>query len=240
MLKFLVPMVFAAAAVSGAISGPAQAAEEKILNVYNWSDYIAKDTLTRFTSESGIKVNYDVYDSNEVLEAKLMAGSSGYDVVFPSISPFVARQVKSGIYRKLDRALLPNWKNLAPSVLKSLAVGDPGNAHVVPYMIAGTGIGYNTAKVASAAPGAPTDSWALIFDPSWAEKLSACGISLLDDPNEVFAAAFAYLGIDTATEKREDLDRAAPCIPARANRRPAGPIFDWRAVGMFRYAGCRP
>ena len=103
-------------------------------------------------------------------------------------------------------------KNLAPSVLKSLAVGDPENAHVVPYMIAGTGIGYNTAKVASAAPGAPTDSWALIFDPSWAEKLSACGISLLDDPNEVFAAAFAYLGIDTATEKREDLDRAAALI----------------------------
>lgn len=196
-----------------AASGPALAEEEKTLNVYNWSDYIAEDTLERFTAETGIKVNYDVYDSNEVLEAKLMAGSSGYDVVFPSISPFVARQVKSGIYMELDRNQLPNWQNITPSVLKSLAAGgDPENKHAVPYMIAGTGIGYNVAKVAAVAPGAPTDSWSLILDPVWAEKLSACGISLLDDPNEVFAAAYAYLGIDPATEKTEDLERAAALI----------------------------
>ena len=209
MRRFTAIVVLAAAA---AIAGPAGAAEPKILNVYNWSDYIAKDTLARFAAETGIKVNYDVYDSNEVLEAKLMAGRSGYDVVFPSISPFVARQVKSGIYRKLDRALLPNWKNLSPSVLQSLTAADPGNAHAVPYMIAGTGVGYNVARVAAAAPGAPTGSWSLIFDPAWAKKLSACGISLLDDPNEVFAAAFAYLGIDPATEKRADLDKAAALI----------------------------
>lgn len=196
-----------------AASGPALAEEEKTLNVYNWSDYIAEDTLERFTAETGLKVNYDVYDSNEVLEAKLMAGSSGYDVVFPSISPFVARQVKSGIYMELDRNQLPNWQNITPSVLKSLAAGgDPENKHAVPYMIAGTGIGYNVAKVAAVAPGAPTDSWSLILDPVWAEKLSACGISLLDDPNEVFAAAYAYLGIDPATEKTEDLERAAALI----------------------------
>jgi len=153
LLKSLLVVMLAATA------GPATADEEKVLNVYNWSDYIAEDTLARFTAETGIQVNYDVYDSNEVLEAKLMAGSSGYDVVFPSISPFVARQVKSGIYRELDRSLLPNWQNITPSVLKSLAEGgDPDNKHAVPYMIAGTGLGYNVARVAAAAPGAPTDS----------------------------------------------------------------------------------
>ncbi len=209
MRRLVAAILFTAATT---ISGSAGAAEEKSLNVYNWSDYIAKDTLSRFTTETGIKVNYDVYDSNEVLEAKLMAGSSGYDVVFPSASPFVARQVKSGIYLRLDRSRLPNWKNLTPSVLKSLTASDPGNAHTVPYMIAGTGIGYNIAKVEAAAAGAPTDSWALIFDPAWARKISSCGLSLLDDPNEAFAAAFAYLGIDTATEKREDLEKAAALI----------------------------
>ncbi|MCB9929889.1 MAG: polyamine ABC transporter substrate-binding protein [Alphaproteobacteria bacterium] len=200
--------LLAAAVLALAVAAPALAAEEKVLNVYNWSDYIAEDTLERFTAETGIKVNYDVYDSNEVLEAKLMAGSSGYDVVFPSASPFLGRHVLSGIYLTLDRSKLPNWKNLTPSVLKALRASDPDNAHAVPYMIAGTGIGYNAAKVAEVAPGAPTDSWALLFDPIWAAKLQACGITLLDDPNEVFAAAFAYLGIDPATESREDLDKA--------------------------------
>ena len=209
MRRLCAALVLVAAA---AVAGPAGAAEEKVLNVYNWSDYIAKDTLSRFTAETGIKVNYDVYDSNEVLEAKLMAGSSGYDVVFPSASPFVARQIKSGIYRPLDRSKLPNWKNLTPSLLKAMETSDPGNKHTVPYMVAGTGIGYNVAKVKAAAADAPTDSWALLFDPKWAAKVASCGVSLLDDPNEVFAAAYAYLGIDTATEKREDLEKAAALI----------------------------
>jgi putrescine transport system substrate-binding protein len=133
-------------------------------------------------------------------------------VVFPSASPFLARQVKSGIYRGLDRAKLSNWKSLTPSVLKSLNASDPGNAHAVPYMIAGTGVGFNVARVRAAAAGAPTDSWALIFDPAWAKKISACGLALLDDPNEVFAAAYAFLGIDPATEKKADLDKATALI----------------------------
>ena len=211
MRTLVTALMFAAAAIA---AGTVQAAEEKRLNIYNWSDYIAEDTLSRFTAETGIKVNYDVYDSNEILEAKLMAGSSGYDVVFPSVSPFVARQIKSGIYRKLDRALLPNISKLSASTMKALTGSDPGNAYAIPYMIAGTGVGFNVAKVAAVAPGAPTDSWALIFDPTWAKKLSACGISLLDDSNEVFAAAYAYLGIDPATEKKEDLDRATALIMA--------------------------
>jgi len=209
MRKLVSALLFAVVTVA---AGAVSAAEEKVLNVYNWSDYIARDTLARFTAETGIKVNYDVYDSNEILEAKLMAGSSGYDVVFPSASPFVARQIKSGIYRKLDRSKLPNWSKLSASTLKALSRSDPGNEHVVPYMIAGTGIGYNVKKVAAAAPGAPLDSWKLLFDPAWMKKLSACGVTLLDDPNEVFAAAYVYLGIDPDTEKKEDLDKAAALI----------------------------
>jgi putrescine transport system substrate-binding protein len=202
----------AGAAITAAAVGPARAAEDKVLNVYNWSDYIAEDTLARFTAETGIKVNYDVYDSNEILEAKLMAGSSGYDVVFPSAMPFLARQIKSGIYRPLDLDKLPNRKLVRPSLLKALTASDPENRYAVPYTISGTGIGFNVAKVEALAPGAPTDSWALIFDPVWASKLAPCGISLLDDPDEVFAAAFAFLGIDPATEQREDIDRVAEML----------------------------
>lgn len=207
-------ILIAAVALALAAAASAVAEEEKVLNVYNWSDYIAEDTLDRFTAETGIKVNYDVYDSNEVLEAKLMAGSSGYDVVFPSASPYVARHVPAGIYRKLDRAKLPNWEKLRPSLVKALQASDPGNEHAVPYMVAGTGIGYNRAKLAEAAPDAPTDSWALLFDPEWAAKLQRCGIALLDDPDEVFAAAFTYLGIDPATESREDLEQAEALLNA--------------------------
>ena len=209
MRKLFAGIVFALAAATAV---PAGAAEEKILNVYNWSDYVAADTLEKFTAETGIKVNYDVYDSNEILEAKLMAGSSGYDVVFPSAMPFLARQIKSGIHRKLDLAKLPNHAQVRPSLLKALTAADPGNEHAMPYTISGTGIGFNTAKVAAAALGAPTDSWALIFDPAWAQKLSACGISLLDDSDEVFAAAFAYLGIDPATEQKADLEKVAAML----------------------------
>ncbi len=202
----------AALLIAAFSSAPALAAEEKVLNVYNWSDYIAPDTLERFTAETGIQVTYDVYDSNEVLEAKLMAGSSGYDVVFPSVSPFVARQIKSGIYQKLDRAKLPNWSKLTPSLMKAVAASDPGNEHAVPYMVAGTGIGYNAGLLAKAAPDAPTDSWALLFDPAWAAKAATCGVSLLDDPNEAFAAAYAFLGIDTATENPEHLEAATALL----------------------------
>ncbi len=185
----------------------AAAAEEKVLNVFNWSDYIAEDTLARFTKETGIKVNYDVYDSNEILEAKLMAGKSGYDVVFPTTMPFLARQVKAGVYMPLDRKKLPNYKNIEKSTLKAIAAADPSNKFAVPYMSAGTGFGYNAAKIKAMAPGAPVGSWALIFDPKWAAKLAPCGISILDDPVEAFAAASAYLGIDIASEKKEDVDK---------------------------------
>ncbi|MFN7551476.1 MAG: polyamine ABC transporter substrate-binding protein [Pseudomonadota bacterium] len=181
-------------AASGA-PGPAAAAKQ--LNVYNWSDYIAEDTIARFERETGIKVVYDVYDSNEMLEAKLLAGSSGYDVVFPSARPFAQRHVAANLYLPLDRAQLGNWSNLDPNVLAALQDVDPGNRFLMPYMWGTTGIGYNVAKVRERlGPDFPLDSWNLIFDPAVAAKLADCGIALLDDEQEGFAAALIWLGRD--------------------------------------------
>jgi putrescine transport system substrate-binding protein len=177
-------------ALMGVWAGSARADEDKVLNVYNWSDYIAPDTLEKFTQATGIKVNYDVYDGNEILSTKLQAGHSGYDVVFPSASPFLAQQIKVGTYQKLDRAKLPNYANLDPAIMKTLAsVADPGNLHAVPYMIAATGVGYNIDKLAKAIPGYKPDGWSVLFDPAVVSKMKGCGVSVLDTPTEVFPAA---------------------------------------------------
>src|SRR5271157_6103671 len=184
-------------------------AEETVLNVYNWSDYIAPDTIPKFEAETGIKVTYAVYDGNEVLEAKLLSGGSGYDIVVPSASPFMARQIAAGVYQALDKTKLPNWKNLDPRILGLVAAADPGNAHSVPYLWSDTGIGYNEAQVHSAPGGtAPVESLTLIFDPAVAAKLAPCGISLLDTPQEVFPAALAYLGLDPKSRDLGELDKA--------------------------------
>ncbi|TMJ57248.1 MAG: polyamine ABC transporter substrate-binding protein, partial [Alphaproteobacteria bacterium] len=191
----------------------ATAAEERRLHVYNWSDYIAPDTIANFTKETGIEVTYDVYDGNEVLEAKLLAGHSGYDIVVPSASPYMARQIAAGAYRTLDKAKLPNLKNLDPQLLVSAATADPGNAHGVPYLWSVTGIGFNTALLDRAlGPAAPRDSLALLFDPAYAQKLARCGIALLDTPQEVVPAALAYLGLDPKSRETADLDRAIALI----------------------------
>jgi putrescine transport system substrate-binding protein len=183
--------------------------EEPRLNVYNWSDYIAPDTIPRFESETGIRVTYDVYDGNEVLEAKLLSGRSGYDVVVPSASPFMARQIAAGVYLVLDKSQLPDWRNLDPHMLELVAAADPGNAHGAPYLWSNTGIGYNETQVhAALGETALVDSLALIFDPAFAEKLDSCGISLLDTPQEVFPAVLAYLGLDPKSRDLGDLDRA--------------------------------
>src|SRR4051812_34911816 len=163
------------------------AAEEKRLHVYNWSDYIAPETIANFTKETGIAVTYDVYDGNEVLEAKLLAGHSGYDIVVPSASPFMARQIAAGAYLKLDKAKLPNLGNLDPRLMELAATADPGNAHGVPYLWSVTGIGYNAAMLDRAlGEDAPRDRLALVFDPSNAAKLAGCGIEMLDTPQEIF------------------------------------------------------
>jgi putrescine transport system substrate-binding protein len=189
------------------------AAEDKVLNVYNWSDYIGEDTIAKFSAETGIKVTYDVYDSNEVLEAKLLAGQSGYDIVVPSSTPFMARQIKAGVYRKLDKAKLKNWANLDKEILARVAAADPGNAYGVPYLWGTTGLGYNIAKVKEAlGPHAPLDSLALLFDPANAKKLSGCGISLLDTAQEVFPAALAYLGKNPLSRDAKDIEAAADVV----------------------------
>ena len=169
-------------------------AEEPVLNVYNWSDYVAPDTIANFEKETGIKVTYDVYDSNEILEAKLIAGSSGYDVVFPSARPFAERHIKSGLYLPLDKAKLPNWKNLDQAVLSAQVDADPGNTYLMPYMWGSTGIGYNVKLVRERLGDMPVDSWSILFDPANAAKLADCGIAILDDEQEGFGAALIWQG----------------------------------------------
>ena len=181
--------------------------EEKIVNVYNWSDYVDPKMLEQFTKETGIKVNYDVFDNNEVLQTKLLAGSTGYDVVVPSAS-FLEIQIKAGVFRKLDRSKLPNWSNLDPNILKRLELHDPGNQYAVNHMWGTDGIGYNVKKVQAIDPKAPLDSWNLILDPKWAAKFKGCGISVLDAPDEVVGVVLAYLGKDPNSEKPEDLKAA--------------------------------
>lgn len=177
----------------------AMAAEEKVLNIYNWSDYIAEDTIASFEKETGIKVTYDVFDSNEVLEAKLLAGNTGFDLVVPSLS-FLSRQVQAGVFMPLDKSRLSNYANLDPELMRRVAVLDKDNAHAIPYLWGTTGIGYNVNKVKQIlGDDAPVDSWALIFEPANLEKLKACGVAFLDAPVEVIPAVLGYLGEDPNT-----------------------------------------
>jgi putrescine transport system substrate-binding protein len=200
-------LVFAAAALAGGLVSTSAGAEDKQLNVYNWSDYIAEDTIARFEAETGIKVTYDVYDSNEMAEAKLLAGKSGYDIVVPS-GPFIERQIKAGIYQPLQKDKIPNLKTLDPTVMSRAAVHDPGNTHAVVYMWGTNGLGINPDKVkAVAGDDAPLDSWALIFDPKWAKKVAQCGVYFMDSPAEVMPAALAYLGLDPNSTVPADYDK---------------------------------
>lgn len=188
------------------------AVEPPVLNVYNWSDYVAPDTISRFEKETGIKVNYDVYDTNEVLETKLLTGHSGYDVVVPSAF-FLERQAKEGVFLPLDKAKLSNYHNLDPEILRRLTLNDPDNRYGVPYMWQATGIGYNVDKVRKAlGDDVPLDSWALVFDPKYAAKLKDCGIAFLDSPPEVLDSAQVYLGIDPNSERLEDLAAAEELV----------------------------
>lgn len=190
------------------IASPAFAQEEPVLNVYNWSDYIAEDTIANFEAETGIKVNYDVYDNNEIVDAKLLAGNSGYDIVVPS-GNFLERQIKAGLILPLDKSKLPNITNLDPAVMKTAAEQDPDNAHGIPYMINTIGLGYNVAKVKEAlGADTPIDSWDLLFKPEMVEKLAGCGVAVLDSPSEVVGIALHYLGLDPNSEKEEDLAKA--------------------------------
>ncbi|MFC7703867.1 polyamine ABC transporter substrate-binding protein [Plastorhodobacter daqingensis] len=187
-------------------------AQQQVVHVYNWSDYIAEDTIAKFEAETGIRVVYDVYDSNEVLEARLLAGSSGYDVVVPT-SQYLQRQIAAGVFMPLNKDLLPNLSNMDEGLMAAAAAYDPGNEHAVIYMWGTTGIGYNTDAVAERlGEDAPTDSWALVFDPEIAAQLADCGITFLDSPPDMMQTALNYLGLDPLSNDEGDLEQAAALL----------------------------
>ncbi|WP_280518023.1 polyamine ABC transporter substrate-binding protein [Pseudomonas palleroniana] len=195
-----------ALSLMGAMAGAAQA-DDKVLHVYNWSDYIAPDTIANFEKESGIKVVYDVFDSNETLEAKLLAGKSGYDIVVPS-NNFLAKQIKAGVYQELDKSKLSNYDNLNKSLLKAVSVSDPDNKHAFPYMWGSIGIGYNPEKVKAALGVDKIDSWDVLLKPENIAKLKSCGVSFLDSPTEMLPVALHYLGLPTDTQDKKQLKQA--------------------------------
>lgn len=169
--------------------------EEKVLNIYNWSDYLAEDTIPNFEKETGIKVRYDIFDSNEILHAKMIAKNTGYDIVVPS-SNWGAMQMSGGLLQKLDKSKLPNWKNLDENVLAQMAKLDPGNEYLVDWLWSYTTVGINVDKVKTALGDMPMpeNTWDLVFDPKYTSKLKSCGISILDAPSEVFPIALRYVG----------------------------------------------
>lgn len=186
--------------------GTAVHANSKV-HVYNWSDYISKEVLEEFTQTTQIQIIYDVFDSNEALEGKLLAGRSGYDVVVPS-DHFLARQVQAGAFGKLDKSLLPNWKNLQPQLMAQVANNDPGNQYAVPYLWGTNGIGYNVDKVKEVLGVDSIDSWAVLFEPENMKKLSSCGVAFLDSADEMLPAMLNYLGLDPNSHKTADYKAA--------------------------------
>ena len=187
-----------------AAHAPDRSASDKVLNVYNWSDYIQPSLIADFEKETGIHVNYDVYDSNEILETKLLTGHTNYDVVGPS-GAFLERQLKAGIYQKLDKSQLPNLKNVDPDIARGTALYDPGNQYAIDYMWITSGVGYNAAEIKARMADAPLDSWRMIFDPAVVSKFADCGISILDAPSEVLATALIYIGRNPNSNSVEDL-----------------------------------
>ena len=201
--------ILATCALSATLLGSAQASaqgsRQRVVNVYNWSDYIEASVLANFTAQTGIKIRYDTFDSNDTLETKLLAGKSGYDIVVPT-AYFLERQIKAGVFQKLDKAKLPNLANVWPEIAQRLTIYDPGNLYAVNYMWGTTGIGYNSDKVAKAVgKDAPVDSWSLVYDPKYASKLKGCGIAVLDSPSEITSTVLTYLGKDPNSQSPEDL-----------------------------------
>ena len=191
----------------------ALAQEEKVLNIYNWSDYIAEDTIQNFEKETGIKVRYDTFDNNEILHAKLVAGKTGYDIVVPS-SGWARLQMEGGLLRKLDKAQLPNLKNMDPDIQGQIASLDPGNQYLVNWLWGYTTIGINTAKVKAAlgAEPIPANIWELFFNPKYVSKLKSCGVSVLDSGSEVLPAALHYIGKDPFSKNPADYQEASTVL----------------------------
>ncbi len=177
------------------------------LYIYNWADFIGHNTIAEFERETGIKVNYDTYDAEETMEARLMAGSSGYDVVSASTN-FFGREIRAGVYQKLDKSKLGNWKNLDPHVLAIQAAYDPGNAYAVPYLHSINGFAYNIDMIKARMPDAPVDSLDMIFDPKVISKFADCGVTFLDSPEDVIELALRYLKLDPNTKRPQDFAAA--------------------------------
>jgi len=181
------------------------------VNFANWFDYIGPNTLGQFAEETGIEVNYEVYDSNELLAAKLLVGHSGYDLVVPSSSSFV-RLRKAGVFQPLDWSRLENAGRIDQELLENLTKADPGHRYAVPYAWGTTGIGFNVEAIRDRMPDAPVDSWALVFDPSVVARFEDCGVALLDSPGDVLPSALVYLGRDPTSERDEDLRDAMTLV----------------------------
>ncbi|MCO5128979.1 MAG: polyamine ABC transporter substrate-binding protein [Xanthobacteraceae bacterium] len=194
------------------IGATAAQAQQRTVNFYNWSNYVAPSVLEDFTKETGIKVVYDTFDANETLETRLLAGKSGYDLVAPS-AYFLQRQIGAHIFQKLDKSKLPNLANLWPEVTRRLAVYDPDNAYAVNYMWGTTGIGYNVKAMERVlGPGAQITSWATVFDPAQLAKFKDCGVQMLDSADDILPAALNYLGLDPNSTEKADLEKAAALI----------------------------
>jgi putrescine transport system substrate-binding protein len=206
--------IFLFVALIPALAGtaPATAQSERVVNVYNWSDYIDSKVLEDFTKETGIKVQYDTFDANETLETKLLAGKSGYDVVVPT-AYFLERQIKGGVFQKLDTSKLKNLVNVWPDIAKRLAVYDPGNEFAVNYMWGTTGIGYNVKAMRERlGPGGRIDSWDIVFKPENLAKFRDCGIHMLDSADDIVPAALHFLGLNPNSNDPKDLDKAGELL----------------------------
>lgn len=188
-------------------------AEERVVHVYNWSDYIDENVLREFEERTGIKVVYDVFDSNDLLETKLLAGGSGYDVVVPG-DAFLTRQIQAGVFQKLDKSKLSNWDNLWDEILERTDQFDPGNQYAINYMWGTTGFGYNEEKIRARMPDAPVNSWRMIFDPEVVSKFADCGVSMVDASGEMITTALNYLGEDPDSKDPEVIKKAEAVLQA--------------------------
>jgi putrescine transport system substrate-binding protein len=203
---------FLAAALLFLAIQPAALAQQRIVNVYNWSDYIEPAVIDEFSKATGIKVRYDTFDSNDTLEAKLLAGKSGYDVVVPT-AYFLERQIKAGVFQKLDKSKIPNLANVWPEIARQLAKYDPGNLYAVNYMWGTTGIGYNVKGAREALGGdGKITSWDTIFKPETLARFKNCGIHMLDSSDDIMPAALHYLGLDPNSTKEADLQKAVDLL----------------------------
>jgi putrescine transport system substrate-binding protein len=210
MIRTTFTTLTALAALSLAFAAPVEA-QNRVVNVYNWSDYVDPQMLEDFTAETGIRVVYDTYDTNEIVETKLLAGRSGYDIVVPS-GPFIERLVRAGVFAPLDKDKLSNLDNIWPEIAARTEVYDPGNAHSVNYMWGTTGIGINVAMVRERLGEAEVNTWDLLFDPEIAAKLQDCGIHVLDAADDMFPTALSYLGLDPNSRDSGELEQAAQLL----------------------------